>query len=308
VLEANVVAIMINQCLKCHDANGAAAYGAGLALNPLAAITGGSAFKPFGTTIAGATYTGTNMTAGGTLGGVVDVNASFNTGNSSYHPVTGRQNNSYVSALRMQPPWNGLTKTGGNTTSWGQLISCWDCHAPVGATGTQTRTVTAHGVASANQLRQAYWVVNATNLCTVCHLVVPVTGASGNNHGTGSAWGSGGNSTPGGIARTSCYRCHGSLDAGKPARPISAQDVHGFNSFSPSMGTDRLWPVGGTDTYRPYAFFRSAGPNGVWKTTSHKPLSGPDVPAGSATCGGTASLGSGCGSQNHGTYTPGGMY
>jgi len=241
---------------------------------------------------------------------VVNVAASFATANASYHPVMGKQNNSYVGNLRMFAPWNTLSpaKTPATLTSWGFLISCWDCHAPQGtaSTVTLTATVTAHG--GATTLRQNHWIVNATNLCTVCHNVVPTTGSSTSNHGTGSAFASGGNSGPGGIARTSCWRCHGSLNTAKPARPISAQDVHGFDAFSPSLGTDTMWPVGATNTYKPYAFFRSAGASGMWVTTSWKPLSGPNVPTGAATCGGSASLGSGCGSENHSTYTPGGMY
>jgi predicted CxxxxCH...CXXCH cytochrome family protein len=304
-LEPAVQAIMINQCLKCHDADGA--------LSPLARVpTTGTAAKPFGTTIAGTAYTGAGVTAGGTLGGVTDVAASFNTANASYHPVRGKQNNSYVGNLRMNAPWNALSpaKVAGTTTSWGYLISCWDCHAPLGtaSTVTLTATVTAHG--GATTLRQAYWAVNATNLCTVCHLVVPVTGSSTTSHGAGSAFSGGGHSGPGGIARTSCYRCHGSLDASKPARPISAQDVHGFDAFASSAGTgDTMWPVGTTNTYKPYGFMRNAGSaSGMWKTTSWRPLSGPGVPTGGATCGGSATLGSGCGSENHGVYTPGGVY
>jgi predicted CxxxxCH...CXXCH cytochrome family protein len=307
-LEPAVQAIMINQCLKCHDADGALSS---LARVPTPVMPNASAAKPFGTTISGAAYTGTGITAGGTLGGVVNVAASFAPTNSSYHPVMGKQNNSYVGNARLYAPWNTLApgKTGGiiNTAAaWGFLISCWDCHAPLGtaSTATLTATVTAHG--GATTLRQAYRVVNATNLCTVCHNVT----VGANNHGAGSAWASGGHSSPGGIAKTSCYRCHSSNDTTTPpARPIPAQDVHGFNSFAPAMGTDQLWPVGATETYRPYGFMRSVGATGTWKTSSHKPLSGPGVPTGAATCGGSASVGtSGCGTENHATYTPGGAY
>jgi predicted CxxxxCH...CXXCH cytochrome family protein len=305
VLEASTVAIMINQCLKCHDADGALSS---LARVPTPVMPNASAAKPFGTTIAGAAYTGTNTTAGGMLGGVVDVSASFKTVNSSYHPIFGKQNNSYVGNARMYAPWNTLApaKTPGTinaVNSWGFLISCWDCHAPLGtaSTVTLTGTITAHG--GATTLRQAYRVVNATNLCTVCHNVTVGT----STHGAGSAWATTGHSGPGGIAKTSCYRCHSSNETTTPpARPIPAQDAHGFNSFAPAMGTDTLWPVGTVNTYRPYGFMRSAGPSGMWTSTSHKPLSGPGVPTGAATCGGNASLA--CGSENHSSYTPGGVY
>jgi predicted CxxxxCH...CXXCH cytochrome family protein len=297
-LEPAVQAIMINQCLKCHDANGAN--------SPLARVpTTGTAAKPFGTTIAGAGYTGAGVTALGTLGGVTDVSASFAATNSSYHPVRGKQNNSYVGNARMYAPWNALSpaKVAATTTSYGYLISCWDCHAPVAATGVQTSTVTAHGGAAT--LRRSVWVQSTTdNLCIVCHN----TTAGSNDHGAGSAWASGGNSTPGSRARDACYFCHSSSIA-KPARPIPAQDAHGFNAFAPAAGTDTMWPVGATNTYRPYGFMRSiAATGGRWSGTSWRPSRTPELTSGSATCGGSGSLGTGCGSENHGTYTPGGVY
>jgi hypothetical protein len=266
--------------------------------------------KPFGTTIAGTAYTGAGVTANGILGAVVDVNESFKTTNASYHPISGKQNNSYVGNLRMNAPWNTLSpgKTGGviNTTAaWGFLISCWDCHAPVGtaSTVTLTATVTAHG--GATTLRQAYWAQNATNLCTVCHLVVPVAGSSTSNHGAGSAFASGGSSTPGGRARDACYFCHGSAIT-KPARPISAQDAHGFDTFAPGMGTDKQWPIGATDTYKPYGFMRNVGTGGRWTTTAWAPLSALGVTGRTnGVCGSTTS--SGC-SNGNGSYTPGGTY
>jgi hypothetical protein len=297
VLEPTVQAIMINQCLKCHDANGAN--------NALARVPTGSAAKPFGTTIAGANYTGNGVTALGTAGGVTDVNASFATTNASYHPVRGKQNNSYVGNARMNAPWNAATKTAGTTTSWGYLISCWDCHAPQGATGVQTLTVTAHG--GTTTIRKTVWATNVDNLCNVCHQVQ----ISGNNHGAGSAFGSSGNGSLQTPLRQGCQQCHGSSNAtGGAPRPIRAQDSHGFDSFSPRMTptTDTAWPIGSaSNTYKPYAFMRNVGSSGQWRSTgSWKPLSGPGVPAGSATCGG--SNGPSCSTDNHGSYSPGGVY
>jgi hypothetical protein len=295
VLENDAVAVMVNQCLHCHDANGAT--------NAAAQVTGGSATKPFASTITGGNYiAGYDVSAGNIAGGVINVDTSFNVANAAYHPVKGKQNNSYVSSARMYAPWNGITKTGGNLTSWGYLITCWDCHAPVGATGPQAMTVTAHGGAAT--LRQNPYSGTATNLCTVCH---NVTAGSG-SHGAGSAWNTGTRNEPGAIAKTSCYRCHGHTYA-VPTRPYRAQDAHGVDGFAPNMGTDRAWPIGATDTYKPYAFFRNAGSAGQWATTgvNWKPLSGPNVPAGSATCG-SGTLNSACGNENHGPYGPGGMY
>jgi hypothetical protein len=312
-LEAPVVAVMINQCLKCHDANGALAYGAGLPLNPLVAINGGSAGKPFGTTISGSTgYDGANgltACASGTNGCVVNIDAQFNTTNATYHPIKGKQNNWYAKdASRIQAPWTGAARgASADTASWGYLITCWDCHAPNNASGVQTMTVTAHGAPAT--LRQSVYVsstvnngaVGAGNLCIVCHQIA----ASGSqNHATGSAWSSGGSSTPGSAARQQCYYCHASGQS-KPIRPIPGQDAHGFDTFNFLMGTDKLWPVGATETYKPYAFFRSVGTGGTWTGSSGwKPLSGPGVPTGTATCGNV-----GGGSCNQaGSYTPGGVY
>jgi predicted CxxxxCH...CXXCH cytochrome family protein len=312
VIEAPVAAVMINHCLKCHDADGAASCTTAAA-GAKACVPGGTAGKPFNTTIAGTGYnggTGLTACATGTNGCVTNVAASFDVNNASYHPIRGKQNNSYVSSARMKAPWNGITKTGGNTTSWGYLISCWDCHSANNASGVQTSTVTAHGAAAT--IRQAVWVQTTSytdttgtggNLCLVCHTVA----TSGNNHATGSAWASGGNSTPGSRARDACFNCHASSIA-KPARPTPAEDAHGFDRFA-GTGTDTMWPVGATNTYKPYGFMRSISTTGGrWTTTSWKPLSGPSVTSGSATCGGSGALGSGCSSQNHGTYTPGGVY
>jgi hypothetical protein len=196
------------------------------------------------------------------------------------------------------------TRTGtANLTTWGPLISCWDCHAPNAATGLQTASVTAHG--GAVTLRQSVWVkstvnngaVGAGNLCRVCHVVA----ASGSTHGAGSAWLTTGNGTPGGYARDECFRCHSSAVT-KPARPIPAQDAHGFDAFA--TAGDLKWPVGTTETYRPYAFMRNVGTGNTWNASGNywKPLSALDVTAGAAICSGN------CGRASHGTYTPGGIY
>jgi hypothetical protein len=317
VIEPAVAATMVNQCLKCHDSNGALAYGTGLPLNPLVAVNGGSAGKPFGTTITGSTgYDGANgltACASGTNGCVVNVDASFVATNATYHPIKARQNNWYAKdPSRIQAPWTGATRSGSaDTNSWGYLITCWDCHGSNAASGVQTMTVTAHG--APQTLRQAVWVSSTVNnaaagsgnLCIVCHQI-PASGSQ--NHATGSAWSSGGSSTPGSAARQTCYYCHSSSQT-KPIRPLPGQDAHGFDTFTFLMGTDKLWPVGATETYKPYAFFRSVGSGTGWQGTwtgssGWKPLSGPGVPTGTATCGNV-----GGGSCNQaGSYSPGGVY
>jgi hypothetical protein len=287
-------------------------------VSTLAQVTGGSAGKPFGTTIAGTGYAAANGLTASTAcpttdGCVVNVDASFNTSNAAYHPVKGKQNNWYAKDTnRIQAPWTGAARGAtADITSWGYLITCWDCHAPNNATGVQTMTVTAHG--GPQTLRQDVWVastinngaVGAGNLCIVCHKIA----ASGSQtHLTGSAWQTNGNNTPGSRARDSCFYCHASART-KPARPLPAQDAHGFDAFAYPMGTDKLWPVGATETYKPYAFMRNVGTGNTWVNAGEawKPLSGPGVTAGAATCGSSSTpSGAGCGQSS--TYTPGGMY
>jgi predicted CxxxxCH...CXXCH cytochrome family protein len=308
-IEPDTAAIQINHCLKCHDNNGA--------LSTAARVPGGTAEKPFATTIAGAGYTGAGVTANGVLGGVTDINAAFATTNSTYHPIRGRQNNSYAYNTRMAAPWNtGVTKTAGTNTGWGHLITCFDCHAPNGATGVQTSTVTAHGSAitsatgttNAVQLRGYVWrtgsvsATNNTTLCSVCHALYNTN--TTDNHGTGSAFISGTDSGMTNYLRYACYYCHSS-NATKPARPIAGEDAHGFNRLRTATATDLLWPIGATETYPPYGFIRASG-----FATQSKPLSGPSVPTGSANCSGyTGTNGtSSCSRGSMGNYTPGGVY
>jgi hypothetical protein len=294
--------MMINQCLKCHDANGA--------LSTLAQVPGGSAGKPFNTTISGSTgYDGANgltACASGTNGCVVNLDAQFNTANASFHPIKGRTNNWYAKdPARVQAPWSGATRSASaDTNSWGFLITCWDCHAPNAATGVQTMSVTAHG--APQTLRQDVWVsstinngaVGAGNLCIVCHSIA-VSGSK--NHSTGSAWASGGSSSPGGYARNTCYRCHASANT-KPIRPLPGQDAHGYDGFTYLMGTDQMWPPGATETFKPYAFFRSVGTSGNWASGNvWQPAQAPGY-SGTPTCSGN------CNRSSHGTYTPGGLY
>jgi hypothetical protein len=306
--DADVAAIMINQCLKCHDSDGAMST---LARVPTSVMPNASAGKPFGTTILGTGYaggTGLTACASGTDGCVTDVDSSFATSNASYHPIRGKQNNSYVNNVQMVAPWNALTtdKTKGtiNTAnSWGYLITCWDCHAASGASGPQTSTVTAHG--GSVTIRAGIWVssiltvpttTNAGNLCRVCHFPSSVT----RGHGPGSAAASI-DSNPTSRMAGGCYLCHLSAQT-KPSRPIPAQDAHGFDSFATNMGTDKMWPVGATESYKPYGFMRNVGPTGQWLTQNWRPRTAPGLTAGSGTCGGTACR------SSHGTYNPGGVY
>jgi predicted CxxxxCH...CXXCH cytochrome family protein len=304
-IEPDVAAIMINQCIKCHDGNGASSTDAQVP-------TGGTAGRPFGVAIGGGTagYAGTaglTACAGTTDGCVVNVAKSFATTNASYHPVLGKQNNSYTGAAKMNAPWNVNSKVAGTinaTTSWGQLISCWDCHAQNGVSGVQTISVTAHG--GTTTLRQNVWSSSTTstaNLCRVCHNVSATINNSMHGAGSAAASASGGGdaSRPGGYMVNRCYYCHASATT-RPARPLPGEEAHGFDKLVFTLGTDTMWPVGATNSFKPYGFLRGTaifGTGGMWK-----PLTGPGIPAGGALCGGSGSI---CGNTS-GSYYPGGVY
>jgi len=255
---ATLGGIMINQCLHCHDANGAT--------NAAARVPGGTALKPFNTTITGHAAP---FDSNGN-GNVVNVAAQFATTNSSYHPISGKQNNSYVQGAMMQAPWN-LTKTTGNTTSWGYLMTCWDCHAPNGATGTQRLTVTAHGGAATLRAPVYQSAANtaATNLCVNCHALNYAT--TSGNHAAGSAF-TGGSSNMNLTTMQRCAYCHAytAAQAGTAVptlalRPLRGENVHGFNDRDPVTAGQQLW-VNGANSHRPYAFIRNT--LAYWSPTS----------------------------------------
>jgi hypothetical protein len=257
----------------------------------------------------------------GTNGCVTNIDASFNTGNASYHPIKGKQNNSFIGNATMMAPWNALptNKTAGvinATNSWGYLISCWDCHAA--SSGTLTSTVTAHGSAPtpANAtrvtVRGRIWTsgtVTANNLCRACHFPANLT----SNHPASSAAYSH-SSRPNSYMGTQCYYCHLS-SVSTPPRPMPGQDFHGFDAFGPNMPTnDRMWPVGTSESYKPYAFMRNvgavAGALGNWRNSgaAWRPRTAPGSTVAGANCGGNVLQASGCTGQSHTTYGPGGVY
>ena len=291
-LEAFAQAVQVNLCLKCHDGAGAA--------STLAWVPGGTALKPFGT-------------AGGT---VLDMNAHFATGNASYHPVSGRQNNSYADVNTMAAPWNTAGSPGGTKTTktaltnWGWLMTCWDCHdssAAARTIGGTTASSTAHG--SAVTLRAPYNATSkyATPLCVVCHKQsvywgvnggtaqnqgythMPGLGFSANNGDSGpSEWASGGYHDLNTYAYYGCTVCHGMTDrvGVLPARPARAENAHGSNTIGTGGTT---WPTSGA---RPYSFYRNTTTHADWNLSTRTC----DM-NGSNACRGTT-----------GVYTPGGTY
>jgi predicted CxxxxCH...CXXCH cytochrome family protein len=300
-----VEAIMINQCLKCHDANGATAFNAGNPLNAM--LTAGgvtrSAGKPFGTTIdpTNANYNGGSgytACAAGTNGCVVNVNDSFATTNASYHPIRGKNSNWYARANRMNAPFNVARVSGTvpayNAPEWGTLMTCWDCHASPSDSGTITKTVTAHG-GSATLRGNVY--TNPASLCTVCH-IANVGAVTGGNHGTNSAFDntSSTNNSMQTYINTQCHMCHASA-VSRPARPIPAQDAHGVNSL-PTAGTKSgRWSTAGT----PIAFIRN-----TVTLQNHQPVR-VQTSTYTATCSGQSPQYTSCG-NGMGNYLPGGTF
>ncbi|HEY3448494.1 MAG TPA: CxxxxCH/CxxCH domain-containing protein [Myxococcales bacterium] len=285
-----VAAIQFNQCLKCHDSTGAASVAA--------RVPGGSAMKPFNTTITG--HTAPPVSRNG-LGNVLDVNGQFATTNATYHPIRGRQNNSYTQGTtQMVAPWT-MAKTNGNATQFGYLLSCWDCHAlPAEAGLTLTKSVTAHGAASTIiGPVKASGTTCATNLCICCHAAKY---SSTTHVSTGSAVATGPDTgAMGNSYWSNCAYCHANGPANatnyqtSTARPLRADDAHGFDDRDAATVGSLFLTTGA----KPHAFFR--GSLEQWR-----PASGTGITAGSATCRGTGGT---CNSNMSGqTYTPGGAF
>jgi hypothetical protein len=271
--------------------------------------TAGSSTRPFNTTIAGAAYTGAGVTAAGVTGAVTDIKAAFATTNSSYHPILGAQNNSFAQGNRMVAPWN-MTKTTGNSTSWGRLMSCWDCHALPTDTGTITRTVTAHGAAetlrgTATATGNPPTSAGAVTLCNRCHQYYNTCGtaadacATTTSHASGSAFSSNpGRSAKSDFLRYGCNKCHSSSYTTAVVRPVRAIDNHGVNAL-PTAGTKTgRWALT-TALNRPVAFIRN-----TQMFSSHQPLR-IGTTAYTPTC---VHLNDGVCTSRTETYTAGGTY
>jgi hypothetical protein len=287
-IEPDTAAIMVNMCLKCHDANGASSATARLA--------GATAGQPFGAAI-----------AANPSSNVLDIASQFASTNRSFHPVLQRVNNGYTNTAgtRMVAPWNGVAKTA-TTTTYGPLISCWDCHAAPGTASTVTLTNSGiHGGAvsgSVVPLRGSVYVngtTTATNLCLYCHVVSGGT----SNHGTGSAITS---STSSGMTyfQNRCYFCHAS-DVVR-TRPYGAGDAHGYSTRGGAYSGGAAFPAASNG----YAFVRSEGWYGGSGTQVVRQVGATTY---TSTCGGRQNAagtgGSGaCSRGSMGNYSPGGVY
>lgn len=293
---ATQAAVQMNLCMKCHDSNGA--------LSTLAQVPGGSALKPFATTVSGQ---GTPMPSYVTAGNVVNVFTSFSSGFAAYHPVRARANNSFTKNALMATGYQLTTnKAGTNTTSWGMLITCWDCHAPAGTTtasGTLTTTVTAHGAAlTLRSPIRAGGNTASANLCLICHVTTYST--TSGFHPSGSAFGTGSGNMDA-ATMVNCYNCHaytaasGTTSATQP-RPLRGEDVHGVNERTAGTANS-YW---GGSGIRPVAFIRNS-------MTGWRPASvtiTPTLAAGTASCGGTSGTCNNNMTYGGDNYTPGGSY
>jgi len=283
-------------CLACHDSNGAT--------NTTARSNNGgtgTAFMVFGGISLGATYTLLNGAAA--AGGVVDAKTQFAIANSSNHPVLGPGSKAYPTPTRLAVPYNNFVRTAG-TASSGVVMNCFDCHNTTAPLMT-TRTVAAHG--NAVTIRGTLYAaatggnsVASPTFCLACHIGGYNTTSQG--HAAGSAI-SASNSNMSATRFAPCANCHFSSGF-KPARPLQAADVHGFNGLAATGGA---WTYGNANGMRPVALIRNVG---RWVSTSPRPASAPGITAGSANCGGSMNTSTGgvsC-NDNMGTYTPGGVY
>lgn len=286
-------------CLACHDNNGAT--------NSTARSNNGgtgTAMMPFGGVNLGATYTLLNGAAA--AGGVVDAKTQFASANSSAHPVTGPRSKSYPTSTKLVAPYNNFTRTAG-TKSDSVVMNCFDCHNETLTIASRitNRTIVAHGNALTipGTLYAAAAGGNSVaspTFCLNCHIGGYNTTAQG--HGTGSAI-SASNSAMSAARFATCANCHFS-NGFKPARPLQAADIHGFNGLAANGGA---WTYGNANGMRPVALIRNVG---RWTTTSPRPRSAPGLTGTGSNCGGnmnTSTGGVSC-NENMAAYTPGGAY
>ncbi len=285
-------------CLACHDSNGAT--------NTTARSNNGgtgTATMPFGGVALGLTYTAVNDAIG--TQGLIDVKSQVATSNSSFHPVVGPLNRDFPAQSMLNVPYNNNGSRPGTsgTKTFSVVLNCFDCHNQPSGSELTKRTVISHGSTAPNHLRGNIYS-STTPICTVCHSATYATGTS--SHPAGSAWG---------VATSRdhssyfplCNNCHlSTTSTTAPTRPIPAQDIHGFNRLSNAGSTDLLWPVGATESWRPYGFLR----NTVQYTSTvagPRPYRGTEaaLTTGTSNCGNDAVS---CDATLMTDYAPGGSY
>ena len=323
--------VTVKFCMKCHDSNGATNPTA-RTRNATNTATTGTQYMPFEGVSTG--YSVINGAA--SANGVIDVATQFASYNSSRHPVGAPNSRAYPYSTRLVAPYNnigtardGNVQTGGGTGTRTKansvIMVCDDCHtvttAPGAVPALLDRTITAHGTAQVENVRGTFMVTSPT-LCLSCHGTAGTTAnqttsqidtntTSGGDHNPGSAFTTG--TTRVASFMTQCQYCHFSAIT-KPARPIRAQDVHGFNGM---QTTGAGWASGTVTGMRPVAFMRnvanwaSASPRPAVVLSSAAPASQIAVAAGQSTCAGAGDLSNAsCSGQTgkHLNYSPGGSY
>jgi len=299
------VANVITQkfCLGCHDVNGASNTTA-RTRNAANTATTGTQYMPFEGVNLGAPYTVLNGAAA--VGGVVNVESQMAVANSSAHPVVGPRSKAYPTTARLVAPYNGFTRTAG-TKSNGVVMNCFDCHNETLtiASRVTNRTIASHGgtLTIPGTLYNAAVggnPVSSPTFCLNCH----IGGYVSTGHSSGSAIST--TASTGDMTATRfgpCASCHFSSVV-KPARPLQASDVHGFNGMA---STGNAWAWGNANGMRPISLMRNVA---RWPSTSPRPNSNPSLTGTGANCDGNMSSNSGgisC-SDNMSTYSPGGVY
>lgn len=284
--------VSLKFCIICHKKEGAT--------NPTARANGGTANSPWGASTGYALNANIGVTV---ANGTINVFSQFSSGNSSVHPVRAPRLKDFPISSRLNAPYQPTTLPGtrvaaGGTKANSIMLNCFDCHNVSGASPLRFRTVAAHG--NAETIRGTVYA-NPSTLCSVCHAGYTVA----DQHGSGSAMAMSTGRTGEGF-NGGCYSCHG--DSGDTdaatlpttTRPARAAGYHGFNTLLSGAAT---WP-GLTAGGRPFAFIRNTA---TYSGTAayHRPVSGPGLTTGSATCMG----GAGCaGNGSAEPYTPGGQY
>lgn len=241
-IEPFAASVMVNLCIRCHDANGAASSAAWTS-------TGWSTM-PWGT--------GTGTT--------IDVATQF-WSTATYHPVMRRQNNSFADKDTMTV-WNSFDKGAKSNTAFGNLITCWDCHDSTSGWRTIGGGVPSSSHGYTTIVRASYdWVAKqSTDLCVICHktsiywnITIHSVAGTGNTGGNGgvSAWNTtsvdtAGYHVPSYSTRFSgCTACHGNADYAVAVTRPAGPNVHGANT-------------GGIGASPPYSFIRNSTTLAAW--------------------------------------------
>ncbi|MEN8154041.1 MAG: cytochrome c3 family protein [Acidobacteriota bacterium] len=236
-LEADVLNLQNNFCMKCHDVDGAPAT--------FNSTGGGTDVSPFSSSNT-----------------VPDTNSQFNTSNSYHHAVQGAGSNTYCNSTTMEPPWNQGDH---------DVITCFDCHELSGhgsANQRMLRTAIDLDSMESGVLSTALGD-SVETFCTLCHKYdeYGTTGTAGGNskfefHGTNqNQHGSGGGNDLG------CMGCHGGVydEGGISGNGSARGNIHGGNY---SWGSSS-WANGSSSQ-----FFMVGGFISGWKLNSSAGKSG----------------------------------